>query len=208
MTEKASSFMPIVSKMYCSSSQVALEVRRRPHVVYGGGFVVTDSSQKVVFRVDGCGILGRDGELVLRDSNGDSLLLIRRKEGIIEALNINKHWRGYAFNYEGSQKQVFTLREPNSYLMKNNPIKISTQPRGCGTHWDFQVKGSFQDRTCSIVDSLGNIVAEIGMKKEMEQMMRASRDIYHVIVQPGIDQAFVFGVIAVLDYIYDGSTRC
>lgn len=71
--------MPIVSKMYCSPSQVVLVVRRRPHVVYGGGFVVTDCTQKVVFRADGCGILGKDGEVTLRDAEGDSLLLIRRK---------------------------------------------------------------------------------------------------------------------------------
>lgn len=79
MAAKAGSVMPIVSKMYCSSSQVVLVVRSRPHVVNGGGFVVTDCTQKVVFRVDGCGILGKDGEVVLRDAEGDSLLLIRRK---------------------------------------------------------------------------------------------------------------------------------
>ena len=71
--------MPVISKLYCSSSQVVLVVRRRPHVVHGGGFVVTNCSQKVVFRVDGCGVLGTKGELVLRDGNGDALLLIRRK---------------------------------------------------------------------------------------------------------------------------------
>lgn len=71
--------MPVISKMYCSSSQVVLVVRKRPHVVNGGGFVVTNCSQKVVFRVDGCGVLGTKGELVLGDGNGDPLLLIRRK---------------------------------------------------------------------------------------------------------------------------------
>lgn len=35
-----------------------------------------------------------------------------------------------------------------------------------------------------------------------------SRDVYQVEIKGGVDQAFVFGVIAVLDYIYDGSTRC
>lgn len=70
---------PIVSKMYCSPSQVVLVVRRRPHVISGGGFVVTDCSQKVIFRVDGCGILGTKEELMLRDGDGDALLLIRRK---------------------------------------------------------------------------------------------------------------------------------
>ena len=73
--------IPIVNKTYCSSSQVVLVVRRRPHVTNGGGFVVTDCNQKVIFRVDGCGILGTKDELILRDGdgNGDALLLIRRK---------------------------------------------------------------------------------------------------------------------------------
>lgn len=76
--------MPIVSKLYCSSSQKVLGVRRRPHVVNGGGFVVTDcSTHKVVFRVHGCGILGKKGELVLRDGDDNALLLIRRKVCVI-----------------------------------------------------------------------------------------------------------------------------
>lgn len=45
------------------------------------------------------------------------------------------------------------------------------------------------------------------MKEEIEAVM-AGKDVYQVVVKPGIDQAFVFGVIAILDHIYDGSTRC
>lgn len=41
----------------------------------------------------------------------------------------------------------------------------------------------------------------------MEELM-ASKDLYHVVVKPEIDQAFVFGVIATLDYVYGESTRC
>lgn len=79
MAAKPSVIKPIISKMYCSSSQAVLAVRRRPHVINGGGFVVTDCSQKVAFRVDGCGILGTKDEMILRDGDGDALLLIRRK---------------------------------------------------------------------------------------------------------------------------------
>lgn len=71
--------MPIISKVYCSSTPVVLVVRRRPRVVNGGGFVVTDCGQKVVFRVEGCGILGKKEELLLRDGDGEAILLIRRK---------------------------------------------------------------------------------------------------------------------------------
>lgn len=72
-------FAPILGKLFCSTSEAVLVVRKRPHMVGGGGFVVTDSDQKVVFKVDGCGIVGTKGELVLRDADGEPLLLIRRK---------------------------------------------------------------------------------------------------------------------------------
>ncbi|MBA0869103.1 hypothetical protein Goshw_023177 [Gossypium schwendimanii] len=200
--------MPVISKLYCSSSQVVLAVRRRPHVVNGGGFVVTDCSQMVVFRVDGCGVLGTKGELVLRDGNGDALLLIRRKGGMVEALSMHKKWKGYSFDYEGSQKLVFTLKEPaRSCLSNNNAIRISTEPKSSSKQCEYEINGYFPDRKCSIIDSTGNLVAQVGVKKEVEELM-ASKDVYQVVVKPGIDQAFVFGVIAVLDYIYGESTRC
>ncbi|KAK0571964.1 hypothetical protein LWI29_024153 [Acer saccharum] len=198
----------IISKMYCSASQVVLVVRRRPHVISGGGFVVTDcSNQRVVFSVDGCGVLGVKGELIVKDGNGDALVLIRRKGGVVEALSINRKWKGYTFDYEGSRKLVFSLKEPkDSCLVRNNAIRISTAETG-RKDWDFEVKGYFPDRDCSIVDSNGNIVVQIGVKKEIEELM-TSKDLYHLVVKAGIDQAFVVGVIATLDYIYGESTRC
>ncbi|GAB4853709.1 hypothetical protein Ancab_017901 [Ancistrocladus abbreviatus] len=200
---KANMMMPIVSKLYCSKTQVALVVRRRPHVVSGGGFVVTNGVQKVVFRVDGCGILGRKGELIVRDADGNALLLILR-----QALSIQKRWDGYTFDYNGVQKLVFCIREPISCFKRNNASKISVGPnRGCRTDWNFEIKGYFPDRNCTIVDSQGNIAAQMGVKEEVEKAM-TGKDLYHVVVKPGIDQAFVCGVIAVLDYIYDESTSC
>ncbi|KAI9123348.1 hypothetical protein K1719_006237 [Acacia pycnantha] len=196
---------PIISKLYCSPSHKVFVVRRRPHVVNGGGFVVTDCpSQKIVFRVDGCGILGTKDELILRDEDGDALLLLRRKGGMVEALSIYRKWRGYSLDYEGSKKPAFSLKEPNSCLVRNNPIRISTEPR-TNKAWDFEVRGHFPDKFCSIVDSKGNVIAQVGEKKEL---MGISKDLYNVMVKPEIDQAFVFGVIAVLDYIYGESTYC
>ncbi|CAK9159214.1 unnamed protein product [Ilex paraguariensis] len=206
MAAKAS-IMPIVGKIYCSSSNVVLGVRTRPRVANGGGLVVTDCSQKVVFRVEGCGTLGKKTELILRDGNGNALLLIRRKGGIVEALSIYKQWKSYTTDYEGSQKLVFSLKEPNSFIVQNNPIRITIEPMEQNKHSSYEIKGCFSEKDCSIVDSRGNIIAQVGMEEELKEVM-ASKDLYHVLVKPGIDQAFIFGVIAILDYIYDGSTRC
>lgn len=48
---------------------------------------------------------------------------------------------------------------------------------------------------------------QVGVRKEVEEVME-SKDLYHVMVKAGTDQAFVFGVIAILDYMYGESTRC
>ncbi|KAL0346776.1 UNVERIFIED_CONTAM: protein LURP-one-related 6 [Sesamum calycinum] len=223
--------MPIVSKVYCSASEVVLAVRRRPNVANGGGFVVADYCQRVVFSVDGCGVLGRKEELILRD--GEGMLCFSSGErytdfrsynhkgppinyyiqtfayvgAIIEALSITRQWKGFTY-FIGSHKLVFTLKEPNySCFSRNIPIRISIESKECCTYGDFDVRGDFPGRSCSIVSSKGDIVAQIGVKKEIERVM-ASRDLYHVEIKAGMDQAFVFGVIAVLDYIYDGTTRC
>jgi hypothetical protein len=47
--------------------------------VNGGGFVVTDLSHNVVFIVDGCGILGSKGEIMVKDGEGEPILFISKK---------------------------------------------------------------------------------------------------------------------------------
>ncbi|KAI3443534.1 hypothetical protein Pfo_000199 [Paulownia fortunei] len=207
MAAKPGIIMPIVSKVYCSPSEVVLVVRRWPNVANGGGFAVADCSQRVVFRVDGCGILGRKDELILRDGEGNALLLIRRKGSIVEALSLTRQWKGFTSDFLGSDKLVFTLKEPNSCFSKKTPIRISIESKECINYGNFEVRGDFPERSCSIVNSRGDVIALIGVKKEV-QLVMASRDLYYVEIKAGIDQAFVLGVIAVLDYIYDGSTTC
>ncbi|CAL9222602.1 unnamed protein product [Arabidopsis halleri] len=188
----------VVSKLHCSSMEEVMVVRRRPHVVNGGGFVVTDFKENIVFKIDGCGVLGTKGELVLRDGDGNDLLLINKKGGMVQALSIHNKWKGYSYDYQGSPKPVFTLRDPkHSCFSITGSIRISVQPGNCY----FDVKGYFPDRDCSIIDSTGNIIAQV---KEWI----GSRDIYKVVIKPSVDKAFVFGVIAVLDYIYGESTSC
>ncbi|XP_068661419.1 protein LURP-one-related 6-like [Aristolochia californica] len=197
--------VPIVSKIYCSSSPLVFFVRNRPHAVNGGGFVVTNCRQEVVFRVDGCGTLGTEGKLILRDGDGAPLLvIIRRKGGVVQALSSSKLWKGYTQEEEeGAEKLVFSLKEPSAWSIKSK-ITVSIEPHGRG--WDFEVKGSFVSRNCCISDRRGNVAAQVGIV-EVKELLR-SKDVYHVVVQPGADQAFVFGIIAVLDNIYGQSTAC
>jgi hypothetical protein len=71
--------VPVVSKIFCSGAPTMLMIRRRPAVVNGGGFVVTDLSHNIVFIVDGCGTLGSKGELMVKDGEGEPILSISKK---------------------------------------------------------------------------------------------------------------------------------
>jgi hypothetical protein len=71
--------IPVVSKIFCSGTPTILMIRRRPIVVNGGGFIVTDLGHNVAFIVDGCGVLGSKRELMVKDSEGEPILFISRK---------------------------------------------------------------------------------------------------------------------------------
>ncbi|AQK45000.1 hypothetical protein ZEAMMB73_Zm00001d025914 [Zea mays] len=64
-------------------------------------------------------------------------------------------------------------------------------------NWDFEIGGSFAGRDCTIVDCTRKIVAQMGKKELM-----GGKDFYHVEVQSGYDQAFIIGVMAILDSIH------
>lgn len=82
---------------------------------------------------------------------------------MVEALSIYKKWKGYSLDYEGSQNLVFRLKEPYSCLVKNKEIRISTEPKATTSNkgWDFEIRGYFPDKSCSIVDTRGNVVAQV-----------------------------------------------
>jgi uncharacterized protein YxjI len=48
----------------------------------------------------------------------------------------------------------------------------------------------------------------VRIEKEMEEMVGNKKDLYHVIVKPNVDQSFIVGLIAILDYIHGESTIC
>ncbi|KAL1189092.1 Protein LURP-one-related 16 [Cardamine amara subsp. amara] len=200
---------PVVSRRYSSESEVVLVVRRRPQMVNGGGFVVSNSKQQIVFRVDGCGVLGTKGKLLLTNSDGDDLLLIRKM-----ALNmVHKKWKGFGYDKEGAEKLAFTLKDPkDSCLVQNGSIRISVHGKpnisSNRSNKYVEIKGSFTDRDCNIMDSDGRAIAQVRREKEIEEMVGNNKDLYNVIVKAKVDQSFILGLIAILDYIHGESTIC
>ena len=107
-------------------------------------------------------------------------------------------------DYGEPSKPVFSLQDPKPVLScAAGDVRVTVEPKGRKRHWDYEVTGSFAHRACAVRSRTGHVVAQIGVKG-----MMAGRDFYHVVVQPGYDQAFVIGVIAILDNMNGESTRC
>lgn len=62
--------------------------------------------------------------------------------------------------YGRPNKAVFSLRDPRSCLPMKRSIRISIERKGCNKDWDFEVNGSFPDKSCSIKDRQGNVAAK------------------------------------------------
>lgn len=89
-------------------------------------------------------------------------MLILFQGGLVEAISIYRQWRGYSVEFEGSERPLFRVKQPNLYIVNQNLIKISIDANEYqNKRRDFEIKGYFPDRECSIVDSKGSVIAEV-----------------------------------------------
>lgn len=94
----------------------------------------------------------------------------------MQALSFEKKWRGYSMGYEGTpNKPVFILREqPRSCIAVNSVIKVLIEPKEHNINWDYQVRGSFMDKSCTINDRRGDVIAEVIKHKQCMQACKCN----------------------------------
>jgi uncharacterized protein YxjI len=187
---------PVVSKQFCSTSQTQFIVRKRPCVVNGGGFVVTNCGGNEVFRAEGCGPMVKN-QAVLKDGEGNPILAMKRKVGVVQVFCFQTQWKGFVSDgIDGCDKPIFKVTASAVSCCQKNPIKVSlTNSYKNKTGSDYKIVGSFAERDCVVYDHSGAIAAEIFVNTALNDV----KDIYSVAVRPGVDQAFVFGLVAILD---------
>ncbi|KAL5675870.1 hypothetical protein ACJX0J_012001, partial [Zea mays] len=98
--------------------------------------------------------------LMVKDGEGEPILFISKKGGIVQALSTRNKWNGYSMDYQGKNKLVFSLTDPKLCTAQGAPIRIHIEPKRHCKNWDFEIGGSFADRDCTIVDCTRKIVAQ------------------------------------------------
>lgn len=97
-------------------------------------------------------------------------ILLSFQGGIVQALNmVHKKWEGFGYDNQGAERLVFTLKDPkDSCLVHNGSIRILvngkpkiSSSRNIYNNNYVEIKGSFTERDCKIMDSDGRAIAKV-----------------------------------------------
>eukprot|EP01018_Ginkgo_biloba_P036917 Gb_03478 [translate_table: standard] len=184
----------VVNDQFCTGPDPAkLTVWKKSLLFSGNGFTVFDSTGNLVFRVDRYGSTV-EGEVVLMDAVGKSLLTLRHKMPFLP-----HRWEGFHGDRVEGQKPAFTVKR-SSMLGIKSPVQVFMSSGYLKKQSDYYVQGSFRERSCTIHSSDSTIAAQVSRKCATSKIM-LERDVFSLVVQPGYDQAFIMGLIIVLDHL-------
>jgi len=161
---------------------------------------VFDSSGNLVFRVDNYPSDPK-GEVVLMDAGGMAIFTLRRKR-----LSLQIEWQGFFGEFQDAQKPLFVIRRAPSLLLSTKSLpevymcSSAKRNKSKKQHPDYRVKGDYAKRSFTLLNSFNEVVAEV-KPKQARSDVKLGGDVFNLTVRPGYDQAFVMGLIIVLDQI-------
>eukprot|EP01018_Ginkgo_biloba_P004649 Gb_03358 [translate_table: standard] len=174
-----------------NASPTILTVWRKSLVLNCNGFTVYDSTGSLVFRVDDYASTLND-EVVLMDAAGKALITMRRKR-----LSLQDRWEGFVGS---TKKPIFSVRRSTLPIPTKAVTYVFMTSTKCGKHSDYHIEGSYCKRSCTVYNSSRSIVAEVKRKNATSDVMLGD-DVFSLVVQPGFDQAFIMGLIVILDHM-------
>jgi uncharacterized protein YxjI len=181
-------------------SVTSLTVWKKSLVFGCSGFTVFNSSGNLEFRVDSYPSDPKD-EVLLMDAKGMALLTMRCKR-----LSLQNEWQGCLGEFWDAQKTLFVVRRAPSLLISSKSLAevyVHSSAKGKKSnkpHSHYRVEGSYAKRSITLFSCFNEVVAEV-KPKQVRSDIRLGGDVFNLTVRPGYNQAFVMGLIIVLDQI-------
>ncbi|KAL8501969.1 hypothetical protein ACS0TY_021193 [Phlomoides rotata] len=161
----------------------------------GDGFNAYNSNGKLVFRVHSYRPNTRNA--VLMDALGRCILTVRRKRS-----SLHRRWEGFS-GERTEQNPLFSVRRSSIIGQSGMTVEVYNNPGE-----EYQIKGSFADRKCTIFNSGKEVVAEIRRKVDSCANIVLGKDVFVLCVKPEFDSAFAMGLILILDQIRWADFKC
>ncbi|KAF6158235.1 hypothetical protein GIB67_015029 [Kingdonia uniflora] len=183
---------------FCFQEETQLTVFKTSMFFAGDGFTVYDSKGELLLRVDSYGPDIRDtNELVLMNASGKCLLTVHKK-----IPSLHHRWEGFLGEKTEGQKPIFSVRRSSIIGRSSVTVDLFGNPSE-----EYQIDGSFVQRSCTFLNSSREVVAEIKRKVDASTNVVLGKDVFWLSLKPGFDGAFAMGLVLVLDQIngyYDG----
>jgi len=189
----------VIDDKFCKDSATALTVWKKSLLFCCSGFTVYDPSGNLVFRVESyCS--DPKNEVLLMDAAGMALLTMRRKW-----LSLHNEWQGFLGEFQDAQKPLFVVKRASSLRIPTNnlaDVYVGASAKGKQKPLpDYHIKGCYAKRSFTFLNKSGDVIAEVKPKQVRSAEIKFGGDVFNLVVWPGYDQAFVMGLIIILDQI-------
>jgi uncharacterized protein YxjI len=179
----------IVGAQYChaKAEQFALE-----NAIFNKDWSITNANGQEVFRVRGKRFEWCKAKRELVDMDGNSIVLMQEKPWL---------WIGTwnAFEPGNQEKPLWTMRK-SCFCSFGPQLQIFLPSNTEREIPDYTINGQWLCRTCTIFcgeQKVAEVVRDVSLKNVV-----TSKSIFHVLVQPGVDTAFIFSLIVIMDKLY------
>ncbi|GLJ50754.1 hypothetical protein SUGI_1081110 [Cryptomeria japonica] len=181
-----------IDHKFCSNLSTVFTVWKKSLLLNGKGFTVFDSLGNLVFRVDNYASNAKN-EVLLMDGVGQLLLTLRHKKW-----SVGKRWEAFKGDPMESEKPTFSLIKSLGFSNKITANIFANGSRKTKLG-DYQIKG-LRRASCTIFNDSGEIIAQV-KRKEAKSDLMLGNDILNLVVEAGVDQAFVMGLLIIFNQI-------
>ncbi|GLJ38542.1 hypothetical protein SUGI_0785500 [Cryptomeria japonica] len=173
----------VAGRYFCAPYPIELTLEK-----IGKDFIIADSNGNIVLTM-----VALHDRCLLEDAKGNVLLTMIKKK-----LSIHRRWEAYKGDTSTHKKLVFTAKKSSMFQLKM-ALDVFLLSNLDEKHCDFRVRGSYLQRDCTIYRG-DRVVAEMKRKYTRTNVL-LEKDTFVVVVEPGIDCAFIVSLVVILDQI-------
>ncbi|KAJ6806416.1 protein LURP-one-related 8-like [Iris pallida] len=171
--------------------ETVLTVWRKSLLLNFGGFTVFDGKGDLVFRVDNYSSAS-NGEIMLMDASGKSLLTLRRKR-----LSLGENWLIYHGDEAAGPR--FSVKKRVPFLPSKGLASVTS--RGIGSCSSYSVVGSYSRLRCTVYDGLRRPIVVV-RRKEAASGVALGGDVFLLTILPGFDASLAMAMVIALEQMF------
>ncbi|KAF3447999.1 hypothetical protein FNV43_RR08707 [Rhamnella rubrinervis] len=181
----------VVNPQFCAPYPVDLVVVKKLMTLKEGSFAVTDVNGNVMFKIKGS-VFSIHDRRVLLDAADNPIVSFQQK-----ILTAHRRWNAFRGDSSDSKDLLFSVKK-SSLLQFKTQLDVFLAANTKEDVFDFKIKGSWFERSCTIYAADGTTIIAQMHKKHSAQSILLGKDTFGVTVYPHVDYAFVVALVVIL----------